>query len=230
MNFDSPDGFQTFMWGPALWHFLHIMSFNYPVHPSERDKENYYNFLISLRNVLPCKYCRNNFFDNLRQTDFREAVFENRDSFSRFVHRLHDNVNRMLGKSCDQSFEQVRLAYEHFRAGGCSKETMESAAKEKGCTRQKYPKTSSKCLMLVVPRNTSHLQEKWTAMGRSMYVHPGCEALRMNTATELHNRGVAETKDAGEPSAHTHSNDQGSNVNGKLLFRRGIKGGFTHFV
>ena len=148
MDFNSPDGFQTFVWGPALWHFLHIVSFNYPVSPTTEDKEKYYNFLISLRNVLPCKYCRNNFFDNLRQADFREEVFASRDSFSRFIHKLHDNVNTMLGKSCDQGFEEVRLAYEHFRAGGCSKET--SGSTEKGCTQQKYPKTSSKCLMLVV--------------------------------------------------------------------------------
>ncbi len=29
-DFSAGDGFLTTVWGPALWHSLHTMSFNYP--------------------------------------------------------------------------------------------------------------------------------------------------------------------------------------------------------
>ena len=33
-DFYSGDGFLTSVWGPAVWHFLHTISFNYPVSPT----------------------------------------------------------------------------------------------------------------------------------------------------------------------------------------------------
>ena len=30
-DYMSGDGMLTTVWGPAMWHFLHTMSFNYPV-------------------------------------------------------------------------------------------------------------------------------------------------------------------------------------------------------
>ena len=41
IDYNSGDGMQTFVWGPAAWHFLHTISFNYPVHPSLADKKYY---------------------------------------------------------------------------------------------------------------------------------------------------------------------------------------------
>jgi hypothetical protein len=55
-DFYSGDGFQTLIWGPPMWHFLHTMSFNYPVNPTQEDKEHYRDFVLSLQHVLPCKY------------------------------------------------------------------------------------------------------------------------------------------------------------------------------
>ena len=31
----------TSVWGPSMWHYLHTMSFNYPIHPTEQDKKYY---------------------------------------------------------------------------------------------------------------------------------------------------------------------------------------------
>ena len=59
-DYNSGDGMLTSVWGPPMWHFLHTMSFNYPVNPSAEDKKHYSDFVYSLRYVLPCKYCRIN--------------------------------------------------------------------------------------------------------------------------------------------------------------------------
>ena len=46
--YNSGEGFLTSVWGPLIWQFLHIISFNYKVNPSEEDKDNYRTFVESL--------------------------------------------------------------------------------------------------------------------------------------------------------------------------------------
>ena len=65
-DFLSGDGMMTKIWGPAMWHYLHTMSFNYPVNPTNDDKKNYRDFILNLKNVLPCKYCRINLSNNFK--------------------------------------------------------------------------------------------------------------------------------------------------------------------
>ena len=57
-DLESGDGMLTTVWGPPMWHFLHTMSFNYPAVPSDEQKQLYREFMLSLPNVLPCRYCR----------------------------------------------------------------------------------------------------------------------------------------------------------------------------
>ena len=38
-NYSSGDGMLTTIWGPNMWHYLHTISFNYPIKPSIDDKK-----------------------------------------------------------------------------------------------------------------------------------------------------------------------------------------------
>ena len=51
-DFRSGDGMLTSVWGPSLWHYLHIMSFNYPVKPTKQDKKNYKNFVVGTKRYI----------------------------------------------------------------------------------------------------------------------------------------------------------------------------------
>ena len=33
-DYNAGDGMLTTVWGPPMWHYLHTMSFNYPVNPN----------------------------------------------------------------------------------------------------------------------------------------------------------------------------------------------------
>ena len=66
-HFNSGDGMLTKIWGPALWHALHNISFNYPVNPTSEDKKYYKNYILNLQYVLPCKYCRVNIKNNYKR-------------------------------------------------------------------------------------------------------------------------------------------------------------------
>jgi len=162
-EYNSGDGMLTTVWGPSLWHFLHIMSFNYPIDPTSEQKEYYRDFILNLKHILPCKYCRINLTENFKQIPLTPKQMKNRDSFSRYIYNLHEIVNKMLHKKSNLSFCVVRERYEHFRSR-CTNEkpkifnfsniknkTLKNK-KEKGCTEPLYGK-KSKCVIKIVPQD-----------------------------------------------------------------------------
>ena len=115
-DYISGDGMLTTVWGPSMWHFLHTMSFNYPVAPSAEDKQHYKDFMLSLVHILPCKFCRQNLATNYKVFPLKPSDMASRDSFSRYVYKLHELVNKMLKKKSGLSYCDVRERYEHFRS------------------------------------------------------------------------------------------------------------------
>lgn len=158
-DYNSGDGFLTSVWGPPMWHFLHTMSFNYPIEPTEKDKKHYKEFILSLRNILPCKYCRINLKNNLKAQPITAEDMKNRENFSRYVYELHETVNKFLGKNSGLTYEEVRDRYENFRAR-CTIDSPKpkvfdfknGVPKEKGCTVPLYGK-KSKCVIKIVPQD-----------------------------------------------------------------------------
>ena len=148
----------TSVWGPSLWHFLHIMSFNYPVKPTMTEKKSYYYFIINLQSILPCKYCRENLTKNFLSHPLKMYHLKNRNTFSKYVYDLHEIVNKMLKKKSGLTYKQVRTRYEHFRAR-CTKRDykkklfkFKKTQKEKGCVEPFYG-NKSKCIIKIVPEN-----------------------------------------------------------------------------
>lgn len=179
-EYNSGDGMVTSTWGPAIWHFIHMISFNYPANPTTEDKKYYRNFIFSLKNILPCKYCRINLKKNLKQMPLTLEHMKNRESFSRYVYELHELVNHMLKKQSGLSYCDVRERYEHFRSRCTqnaedqpklfsSKEITQNAKynktmkhkrennattkknEHKGCTEPLWGK-KSKCILKIVPQ------------------------------------------------------------------------------
>jgi hypothetical protein len=171
-DYRSSDGMVTKIWGPALWHSLHTISFNYPVHPSLEDKKNYRHFILNLQYVLPCKYCRINLKNNFKKLPLRMSNMKNRDTFSRYIYDLHELINEMLGKKSGLTYQDVRERYEHFRSR-CFQDnkkdlkdmnliktvrfnkTVKKRGKEKGCTEPLYGK-KAKCIIKIVPQEDKH--------------------------------------------------------------------------
>lgn len=148
-DYQSGEGMLTTVWGPSLWHFLHTMSFNYPSKPTVDQKKQYRAFILSLENVLPCKYCRINLKENFKAVPLRHADMKDRESFSKYVYRLHEHINQMLKKKSGLSYEDVKERYEHFRARCVPEKPMPD--REKGCTESLYGK-KSKCVIQIVPQ------------------------------------------------------------------------------
>ena len=172
-DYKSGDGMLTSVWGPSLWHSLHTISFNYPLNPSMDDKKRYRQFILQLKYVLPCKYCRTNLKQNFKCLPLQMKDMKNRETFSRYMYQLHELVNKMLGKKSGLSYEQVRERYEHFRArcnkGKIIRKTIKKK-KENGCIEPLYGK-KSKCIIKIVPQDTKC---------ETFQMNPKCETKRLD--------------------------------------------------
>jgi len=156
-DYKSGDGMLTSVWGPSLWHYLHTMSFNYPVKPTAQDKKKYKEFVLTLKYILPCKYCRINFKDNLKAIPLNGNALKNRKTFSKWMYCLHEHINKMLKKKSGLSYCDVRERYENFRAR-CSITDIKKrlnvknkTKKEKGCVNPLYGK-KTKCIIRIIPK------------------------------------------------------------------------------
>lgn len=150
-DYNSNDGMLTSVWGPPLWHYLHTMSFNYPVEPTNKQKEKYRCFVLNLKNVLPCGKCRKNLLKNFKKLPLEMKHMKNRETFSKYVFDLHELVNTMLNKKSGLTYDEVRERYEHFRAR-CIQNFVPKK-EEIGCVVPLYG-TKSKCLLKIVPADT----------------------------------------------------------------------------
>lgn len=146
-DYNSNDGIMTSIFGPATWHLLHCMSFNYPKDPSECDKKKYMNFVLSLKDILPCGKCRINLEKNFKNLPLTLKNMESRESFSKYIYELHEVVNKMLGKKSGLTYKMVRETYEHFRAR-CVRDN----TNEIGCIVPLQGK-KTKCILRIVPQS-----------------------------------------------------------------------------
>lgn len=153
-EYSSGDGMITTVWGPPMWHFLHTMSFNYPVKPTATQQQKYREFIQNLEFVLPCGKCRANLHENFKKHPLTIEHMKSRETFSRYIYELHELVNTMLKKPSGLSYEEVRDTYEHFRSrcGGGSKNKQGG---EKGCTEPVYVSKKPQCILNIVPRSCS---------------------------------------------------------------------------
>ena len=99
---------------------------------------------------------------------------ESRATFSLYIYKLHELINKMLGKNSGLSYEDVRERYEHFRSrcvkslnemkkDKSKKKTLKKKTEEKGCTEPLYGE-KSKCVLQIVPQtkkcNTFQMDKK----------------------------------------------------------------------
>jgi len=155
-QYNSGDGMLTSVWGPSIWHYLHTMSFNYPINPTAEDKKYYTQFIKNLQYTLPCKHCRINLKNNFKSLPLRMCHMKDRGTFSRYIYNLHETINKMLNKKSGLTYCNIRERYENFRSR-CVVENpkifkFKKTRKESGCTEPMYGK-KAKCVIKIVPED-----------------------------------------------------------------------------
>jgi len=173
----SDQGMQTSVWGPLLWTFLHIVSFNFPVHPDGEKRLQHKLFFDSLANILPCRFCRENLPKNMIAAGYSDQVYASRDTLSKFVWRLHNVVNDALGKPKELDFEKVAAKFELIRASCKNSDTIKNVKKEKGCLTPVGNRPPTRCLIQIRPRDMAKIKS-------SLHFRQDCFADKKSCASE----------------------------------------------
>jgi hypothetical protein len=106
-------GLSPAKWGSCGWSFLHYVALGYPARlPSVQDRRQYRAFFVdALPCVLPCLMCRNNLRRHITHAPPDQALSEGRDALFAWTVRLHNIVNRELGKQT-VDVRAARLLYD----------------------------------------------------------------------------------------------------------------------
>jgi len=85
------------VWGPHYWFFLHTLAMTYPNHPNAVTKKKYYEFIQNLPLFLPVEEISGEFSKLIDRYPIAPYL-DNRDSFVRWMHFIHNKINEKLEK------------------------------------------------------------------------------------------------------------------------------------
>ena len=103
------------VWGPHYWFFLHTLAMTYPHHPNAVTKKKYYEFIQNLPLFLPVEEISTAFSKLIEKYPITPYL-DNRDSFVRWMHFIHNKINVALEKpevSLNDFFVQY---YEQYKS------------------------------------------------------------------------------------------------------------------
>jgi len=85
------------IWGPHYWFFLHTVAMTYPHHPNTITKKKYYEFIQNLPLFIPVEEISKE-FEKMLDLYPITPYLDNRDSFIRWTHFIHNKINEKLEK------------------------------------------------------------------------------------------------------------------------------------
>jgi len=85
------------IWGPHYWFFLHTVAMTYPHHPNAVTKKKYYEFVQNIPLFIPVEQISSD-FEKLIDKYPITPYLDNRDSFVRWMHFIHNKINEKLEK------------------------------------------------------------------------------------------------------------------------------------
>ena len=102
------------VWGPKFWFFLQTVAMNYPEQPGARSKKKYYDLIQNFPMFLPNKRMGREFSKKLNEFPITPYL-SSRLSFQKWVHFMHNKLNKQLGKpemNFHRGLEKYYLHYE----------------------------------------------------------------------------------------------------------------------
>jgi hypothetical protein len=108
MNLDSK------VWGPHYWFVLYSIALTYPITPNNVTKKKYYEFIQNLPLFLPHDEISGQ-FSNLLLKYPVTPYLDSRDSFTRWIHFLHNQINKSLNKREITLKEAYQTYYDKYK-------------------------------------------------------------------------------------------------------------------
>ena len=100
--------FPPSVWGPILWHTIHVTALSYPSNPTYAQKKAAKEFYESLSELIPCPVCREHYKVHIQKLPLSPHLDRREDLF-RWTVELHNEVNQMLGKPIVSETESINF-------------------------------------------------------------------------------------------------------------------------
>jgi hypothetical protein len=105
-NMINSEKFDPDVWGPHYWFMLQTVAHTYPDTPTSVTKRKYYDFIQNLPIFIPNNDISDIFISLLDRFPI-SPYLDNRDSFIRWIHFIHNRINNILGKEEITLFEAL---------------------------------------------------------------------------------------------------------------------------
>ena len=106
--------FDSNVWGPHFWFFLHTLAMSYPNHPNSVNKKKYYEFIQNLPLFIPVESMSSHFSKLLNEYPVT-AYLDSRESFIKWMHFIHNKINEKLEKPKITLNEFYLTYYEEYK-------------------------------------------------------------------------------------------------------------------
>ena len=106
--------FNPEIWGPHYWFFLYTLTLSYPLNPNNTTKKKYYDFIQNLPLFIPSNEIGNNFSKFLDEYPV-SPYLESRESFTKWIHFIHNKINIYLGKKIVSYEEALNNYYNNYK-------------------------------------------------------------------------------------------------------------------
>lgn len=97
------------LWGEEGWIFITFVVLAYPDNPTQQDKNNMKEFLLTLENVLPCYDCRSNLATHYREYPITPKVLSSKDNLYEWLNKIRNLVNISLDKKVYNVDESILM-------------------------------------------------------------------------------------------------------------------------
>jgi hypothetical protein len=102
------------IWGPHYWFFLHTISMTYPKYPNAVTKKKYYEFIQNLPLFIPVEKISTEFYKLIEEYPITPYL-DNKESLIRWMHFIHNKINKRLEKPTITLHEFYKIYYESYK-------------------------------------------------------------------------------------------------------------------
>ena len=106
----------TLFWGPDCWKLLHNITQNYPINPTNYNKQKYKIFFNSIHSIYLCIRCRISFKIFIKELPIDNCL-DTKIPLCKWLYLIHNKVNNKLlneGQNIPKnpSFKSIYSKYE----------------------------------------------------------------------------------------------------------------------
>lgn len=101
------------IWLPHIWFFLYTVAHSYPDSPNKVTKRKYYDFIQNLPLYFPHSEISNQ-FSHLLDMFPVTPYLGNKDSFTYWVHCMHNKLNHELGNDPKTYLQHIDDYYNEY--------------------------------------------------------------------------------------------------------------------